>query len=207
MIGADANIRRQRRQQSTFPGHLRRGDTFVRIMLSIAVVGLVASSYGVWVHYTHNDPASGGSSLPSASGSDLVAIYVGSSTCHGSSIPGFRDVERRTMDRLGQYAIEHNLRFVTVGVSVDKSPVVGRRYLAGIGAFDAISVGDGWLNPVAISYLWRDNASNPTLPQIVVIRRMVQLAADGPIVSRDTLLGRIVGIDGMAQWLASGERP
>ena len=34
---------------------------------------------------------------------------------------------------------------------------------------------------------------------------MVQLAADGPIVSRDTVLGRIVGIDGMAQWLASGE--
>jgi hypothetical protein len=207
MIVDDGGIHYRRRKRPPSQRYVRRGDTFVRVMLSIAVVGLIASGYGAWAHYTRDDPASGGSSLPSSSGPDLVAIYVGSSTCHGSSMPGFRDVERRTMNRLGEYAIQHNMRFVKIGVSVDKSPIIGRRYLEGIGAFDAISVGDGWLNPVAISYLWRDNASDPALPQIVVVRRMVQLAADGPVVSRDTLLGRIVGIDGMAQWLASGEHP
>ena len=128
MIVEDGSIRCELRR-SAFPGHLRRGDTFVRVMLSIAVVGLIASGYGAWSHYTRDDPASGGSSLPSASGPDLVAIYVGSSTCHGSSIPGFKDIERRTMDRLGQYAVQHNMRLVRVGVSVDKSPTVGRRYL------------------------------------------------------------------------------
>ncbi|MEO7042213.1 MAG: hypothetical protein ABI035_08135 [Gemmatimonadaceae bacterium] len=110
-------------------------------------------------------------------------------------------MEQQTMRRLAIYASAHRMRFVRIGASVDKSATAGRTYLESLGAFDAISVGGGWLNPVAVTYMMRDNAANPTLPQIVVITRKIDLDSGSPIVSPDTLLGRLIGMEGMLQWL------
>jgi hypothetical protein len=177
-------------------------DSFVRLMGIITFVSILAIVIGLWTRHTHpSEPREGLSTLPRSSGAALVAIYIGSSDCHGSSLPGFPAVEHRTMAALGAYAQQHGMRFVRIGVAVDASSEVGRAYLQRLGPFDMMSVGGGWLNPVAISYLWRDQPSDGTIPQIVVLRRIVKIASRGPLVGADSLLGRLVGIDGMEQWL------
>ena len=182
--------------------HRARSDAFVRIMVAITLISVLTISSALWTRYGHRgQPSEGGSTLPKTSGPALVAIYVGSSDCHGSSLPEFPEVEQRTMAALARYAERNGMRFVRVGVSVDASPTAGRAYLKRLGPFDAISVGGGWLNPVAVSYIWRDQPSDGIIPQIVVVRRIVSLTQSGPLVSPDSLLGRLVGIDGMQQWL------
>jgi hypothetical protein len=93
------------------------------------------------------------------------------------------------------------MRFFRIGASVDRSATIGRQYLDDLGRFDVISTGGGWLNPVAVTYLTRDNPANATLPQIVVVSRAIDVSSGSAIVSSDTLLGRIVGMDGMLRWL------
>ena len=182
-------------------------DLFVRLMGAIIAVSLCAIVFGLWTRDSRiTDDEEGVSTLPRSGGVAMVAIYIGSTNCHGSSLPEFPGVEQRTIAALADYARQRGMRFVRIGVAVDASAEVGRAYLRQFGPFDAVSVGGGWLNPVAITYLWRDQPADGIIPQIVVVRRVVALAPSGPVVGADSLLGRLVGIDGMEQWLRRQSR-
>ena len=181
-------------------------DYFVRTMLIVAFCSAVVIGVTLVQRYRTPPGPLSGRTLPPASGPDLLAIYIGNADCGGSKLPGFREVEQQTMSELRQLAIADHERFVRVGVSIDQSPDVGRSYLRPFGPFDELALGDGFLNIGAVSYLWRDNPGEVALPQIVVIRRDVQLTDAGVIVGRDSVLGRLIGIDGMQDWLARRKR-
>jgi hypothetical protein len=182
----------------------RRGDTFMTAMIALGFVGLIGMGYGALRQRNiRMEPPSSGSYLPEKDGVQLLAVYIGSSTCHGSKLAGFPETEKRTMAALSNYAHANGMSFLRVGASIDNSPTVGRKYLAGLGDFEIVSVGGGWLNPEAVKYLWRDFPAKGTIPQIVVIKRNVYAAKRGATMGPDSLLGRLVGMDGMAQWLAT----
>ena len=180
----------------------RNPDSFVRLMMTIVLISSFSIAFGLWERNAR--PAhtpDQGSTLPRSGGPELVAIYIGSSFCAGSSLPDFPRVEHRTFAALATYAMHKRMRFVRIGVSVDASADIGRDYLKRFGPFDTISVGGGWLNPLAISYIWRDQPATGTIPQIVVIQRQVKLTQSGPLLAPDSLLGRLVGMNGMEEWL------
>jgi hypothetical protein len=72
------------------------------------------------------------------------------------------------------------------------------------GPFDEVSAGSNWLNAGAVDYIWRDEGAPPTLPQIVVVRRTVTVDADRIRVKEEEVIGRHVGTDEIARWVAAG---
>ncbi len=189
------------------PGDRPKRDPFLRGLILIGAISSFLIAFSIWKHSRSDQPLHDGSTLPITGGTELVAIYIGSSFCAGSSLPRFPQVEQRTFATLAEYAMRKQMRFVRIGVSVDASPTIGMDYLRRLGPFDAVSVGGGWLNPLAITYLWRDQPADGTIPQIVVLQRIVKLTRTGPLLTSDSLLGRLVGIDGMEHWLSLRRRP
>jgi len=62
------------------------------------------------------------------------------------------------------------------------------------------------MNPGAVQYVWRDHPGDGTIPQIVVLRRTVEVPPRGVVVSPDSVLGRLIGIEGMEAFLQREER-
>lgn len=177
-------------------------------MLLVAAFGCIGIGVGVWNHLSRPLPEvpNAGSGMPHQAGARLIAIYIGSSDCYGSKLPDFPAVEQQTMRALADIAATEHMDFVKIGVSVDESPAVGGKYLNKFGPFDAVAVGLGWMNPLAIRYVWRDFPGDASIPQIVAVRQVVRPVHAGATVSPDSILGRLIGKDGMQFWLANRRR-
>jgi len=174
-------------------------------MLVIGLVGLCGIAVGAWRLATAPSSQKVISQLPK-DGHQLVAVYIGSSDCQGSKIKGFAEVERRTMDALARMARSEGAQFVTIGVAVDPTRRLGAEYLEKFGPFDMTISGGGWMNPGAVQCVWRDHPGDGTIPQIVVLRRTVEVPPRGVVVSPDSVLGRLIGIEGMEAFLQREER-
>ena len=72
--------------------------------------------------------------------------------------------------------------------------------LNAFGRFDEVVVGDNWMNLAAVTYIWRDHAGAPTIPQIVVLRRNVDRQPTGIDVGPDQVLGRFLGTEQIIEW-------
>lgn len=178
-------------------------DKFIRLMVMLSLVGLVLAARGVRAAVLFDREAGEtGKASPDHSGPELLAVYIGSSTCIGSKIPEFRPVQQQVMRALGQLAEHDGLRFRRIGVAVDVGPRTGFEYLDKFGPFDSKLVGGGWENPGAVDYLFRGLPGDATIPQIVIVQRHVEVLQNGLEITRDSLWGRLIGIDGMRQWLA-----
>lgn len=185
---------------------LRSGDRFVRTMASVGLLGLCGIGVSAWRLATTPESRPVLSQMPTK-GDQLVAVYIGSSDCRGSKLPEFPEVERRTMAALSRLAQREGAHFVTVGVALDVIPRLGAKYLEKFGPFDISVTGGGWMNPGAVQYIWRDYPGDGTVPQIVVVRRSVDVPPRGVVVSPDSVLGRLIGIEGMQAFLEREEQP
>lgn len=128
------------------------------------------------------------------SGNELVLVLVGSSTCGASKEP----LLPAALSSVGRYYEDstraHGETLVSVGVALDWDLNAGLNFLNAIGSFDEISIGRNWLNSQAVSYFWRDHPGEPALPQLMLVRRQVDVSNQVIGVSRDTVIKRWVGV-------------
>lgn len=139
-----------------------------------------------------------GSHLPS--GDEVVVVLIAASWCHGVTVPGFREAILSLQQALPLEAERKGLAFAFVGVSIDWSLDEGRRFLGSYGPFDETIIGRNWANTAAVEYIWRDNPGQPSVPQIVVIRRRVTAATETMSFGPDVVLGRFLGAKEIMDW-------
>lgn len=145
---------------------LRRRD-----LPGLALVGAMAAVAVALFGRARETPAS---MTPVASGTELVFVFIASSTCYGISDPDFDGAIRKIRQYLEAEAARSDQTFVSVGVSTDWKLESGIGMLDRFGPFDEISVGRGWLNTGTLAYMWEGLPGRAAVPQIVVLERQVQ---------------------------------
>src|SRR5690606_19685836 len=100
---------------------------------------------------------------------------------------------RTVRRRIEAFASDHGMKVATMGVALDRALDPGLEFLKRFGDFDEVSVGRSWMNSGAVSYFWRDVAGPDAIPQLIVVRRTVDVAENSLTVSEDQLVGRAVG--------------
>ncbi len=129
------------------------------------------------------------------SGHHRVLVFIGSSTCGASSDPELHE----RLERIASFYREQSLRSggytTTLGVALDWDTNDGLRFLNKMGAFDEISIGRNWLNSHSVAFVWRDLPGAPTLPQLVVVEREVEVGPSMVEVGRDSVVARFLGLD------------
>lgn len=131
-------------------------------------------------------------------GPEVALIYIGSSRCRAASSDDFVQLLGRVMNKLREEAIGANQPFVTVGVALDDNVDAGVRHLSRFASFDELTAGRGWLNNVALRYVWTDFPGTPATPQVLLVERFVE---NGSMASSrlydiqgERLIRRFVGI-------------
>lgn len=133
---------------------------------------------------------------------ELVMILLVSSKCGACRIGGLAEALDEMRVRLGQLARSRERRLVTHGVALDWSVEEGLEFLAGFGAWDEVSVGRNWLNSAALKYIWKDGPQFATVPQVVVVERVVQVSDGNEILVRsEEVVQRVAGPGEIFNWI------
>lgn len=142
-------------------------------------------------------------------GEQLVLVYIGSSSCSWSNRDEIPGAIGTIQSRLRQYAEEAGLGFVSTGVAIDWIVDEGVEHLRSVGRFDQMVTGRNWSNMGALRYIWQTVPGRASTPQIVVVRRHMDVpTADGTVgafsVSNVRLVTRKVGFTEIRGWADSG---
>lgn len=137
-------------------------------------------------------------------GDEIIVVFIGASFCGGTKRPGLKETVREMNRLLTERAHAVGYGSVTIGVALDWSIEEGLSFLREFGPFDEIAVGRNWLNVDAIRYIWKDLPGSPTLPQVVVVHRHVDVGAVAVDVGVERLLVRKLGADRIEQWVSAG---
>ncbi len=143
-------------------------------------------------------------------GSEIVMVYVGSSTCGFANGPEMPELIERTKLSLQQKAVARGSVFSVVGVSIDWNVNKGIQHLAKFGLFDEIMTGRKWQGHGGRHYFWESLPSSiRATPQVLVAARAVgapnpEQPAQGCHVSNETVLVRKIGATPIANWLERG---
>ena len=149
----------------------------------------------------------GGSSPPSEpkrklpKHTETVAFLVGASWCNGSHEPALRRAMNRLDSALKSQANTAGTTSSTIGVALDWSIGDGLNWLRSVHDFDEVSVGNDWWNSVALGVLWTDSTARHALPQLIVVRRRIDVTALGVSLGADTVIARVVGGKSIAKWV------
>lgn len=176
-------------------GHRIAAAIFTICAITLGIVG--------WRHFTKPDTGSNREVTHQMlrSGTELVVVYVGSTSCKASLEPGFADVVHSINDKVRAAAKRDGKLFSSVGVALDWSTNQGASYLTQFGDFDEISVGRNWLNGSVVNFVWRDHPGPAATPMIVVFERDVVMDNEAIKVSQERILKRVVGGDEIRAWL------
>jgi hypothetical protein len=93
-----------------------------------------------------------------------------------------------------------------VGVAVNTDLDEGMRYLNsfGAGAFDEVSLGDGWQNEHITRLIWRDTTVEAAVPQVIVLTRNMS-ASIKPMILRfttDSVIAVILGASELKEFVS-----
>lgn len=173
----------------------------IKYTAALAVIVFGTLAFDTWNRVKSDDePAS----PAPRSGRELVFIFIGSSVCAPSKAPGFDETIKKAANGLSRTAESRGMRFVRVGVALTATPEGGSRFLRDFGDFDEMLAGRGWMNQGAISFFWRDIVGTESVPQVLILARQVTVSPRGVHVSADSVLIRVVGVDGIRQWVNAG---
>jgi hypothetical protein len=137
------------------------------------------------------------------SGRELIAVYVGASTCGPCLLPEMKAAVVRMKTLLDSTAKRNGYAFSAVGVSSDWSTEKGIAFLTDNGPFDQLVIGGNWTNLGVEHFIWNDSTAIPEMPQIVVLERTVTLGARISI-SPARVLRRVSGLKDIPQWVNDG---
>lgn len=188
---------------------MRLDSVLSRTYLVIACAALGVTIVAVSQRTTWRDrlstTARADPSLPRAlkSGTELVAVFIGSSTCGAAENPELKVAIAQLRRSLAARAFRDGKTFSSIGVALDWSVRDGLQFLATFGEFDEVMAGRNWLNAGAVHYIWRDIAGRPSLPQVLLLERSVEVTATSISIGDETLIARKVGAGEITQWVAS----
>jgi hypothetical protein len=126
---------------------------------------------------------------------ELVVVFLVSSTCGASKIEGLPEALKRIREVLAVRSTHERKRFSMIGASLDEDPSAGLSFLRKYGPFDQVVAGGSWHGLGSVIWISRDMPGPFALPQLLVFEREV-LTSNGEIrVGPDRLLARRVGGD------------
>jgi hypothetical protein len=137
-------------------------------------------------------------------GTEVVMVFVATSTCRASHEKGFPDVFERVKVAAGRRAAAEGKRFRVIGVALDSHPEVGLALLQRFGKFDELSVGGNWMNQDVVRFVWRDMPFRPSVPQVVLLEREIVKGKTSVRVSADRELRRLTGTEEIRRWGEAG---
>ncbi len=137
-------------------------------------------------------------------GRDVAMVFFVSSSCLGGRDERLQGALRELRRAIESRLATAGVRFASIGVSLDQPSAAGWAFLRRFGSFDEVVLGRNWLNSAAIAYLWRDLPGTPTIPQLVLIERSVEVGAGGLQIGSDRLLTRKVGVEDIVKWAKEG---
>jgi thiol-disulfide isomerase/thioredoxin len=128
---------------------------------------------------------------------EYVLVVLGAGWCSACQDPRFPDAVAHVVDEARANAATAGGAFRTVGVSLDRDVEAGYRAVSRYGQFDEVVLGGHWRGMGAITFIWRDLAGQPSLPQALLLRRSVTLSTSSITVGKDELLARLIGANEM----------
>jgi hypothetical protein len=139
-------------------------------------------------------------------GRQILAIYIGSTDCQPCIWAPFKASLKQMWSLLQAQANRSHAGFGTLGVAINDDADSGAAMLAPLSQFDEVSLGGGWVNHLAVRYIWTDSAGVPAIPQVLVIARDVN-SSEGKTqwsVTNSRVLTRVVGADLIRAWIVKG---
>ncbi len=139
--------------------------------------------------------------------SELLLVYVGSSTCGPANDEELPLILDRIKMALEKRAGAHGLDFAAIGIAQDWDIRAGVRHLDRAGPFDEIQTGRSWANTGLRRYLWNEIPGEASTPQVIVVF-MDRTAPDGSLRAAaavdERLLMRKVGLEEIQSWQKLG---
>ena len=131
-------------------------------------------------------------------GKYLRFIYIGSSGCVYSNNPETHKKISYRKDYFRSYSHNHEMKFLSSGISVDRNPDLGIKFLDQTGPYDVIISGASWYNLGANHYIWNNIPGNASTPQVLITltKYSIEYSANeiGDINRKEKLLFRANGI-------------
>ena len=134
------------------------------------------------------------------SGREWQLILIGASTCGASTYPGLSGAVRAVHRGIADSATAAGVTFTAAGIALDWDVEAGLRFLNDYGPFDEISTGRNWMNGTAERYLFGDLAAAPSLPQLVLVERTVEMLPGRIKRSDPVVLERKIGYEQIFAW-------
>lgn len=163
------------------------------LVLCVALVSRPAGAQAVDYAPSHQLPE----------GREVVAVYVGATSCGPCQLPAVKSAVRAMKPLLAAQARQHGAAFSVIGVAQDWDLNQGTTFLSPLGAFDQMVLGGNWTNIAVEQFMLRDSLAEMAMPQVVVFERTVQLGRR-ITVSEPRVLKRITGGDQIPAWVAAG---
>jgi len=135
---------------------------------------------------------------------ELVAVVVSSRWCAPCNRPEYKTAIRKMKVLVARQAAAKSESFAAIGLGLDWNTDTAWRYFASLGQFDELVLGRNWRNTGVITYVWRDSATTPGIPQVIILRRHVTESQTRLAVSPDSVLTRIAGAKQIVDWVARG---
>lgn len=167
----------------------------------LGVLALVVAA-GYWWRVEQPAPAGhrpgslGNSGLPDQV--EMQLVVIGSLTCHGADSPEFQTAVRKLQARARAEAEVTSVAVTVVGVGLDWAPSDGLKFFKRFGPFDMLLIGGNWLNEGAVKYIWRDLPGEPSVPQVLLVKRRIEVGGR-MVVDSETVVWRLIGSDVVEQ--------
>lgn len=138
------------------------------------------------------------------SGTELVAVYVGSPTCGPCKTDEYKALLRRMKVELSEKADTTGREFVAVGVSKSYGVKRGIEFLFNAGKWDEIVVGQNWHNSAVSEHIWTEPEAKPSMPQVIIYEREVKQGQSRIDFGPKEYQRRITGGGSLKEWLEAG---
>lgn len=137
-------------------------------------------------------------------GEEVLLVYLGSSSCYWSNAPGFPSLVRKLKVDYQRRVHSSGAAFAAVGIARDRNAATGMKHLRKFGAFDEAITGHGWFNEGVRRYVYEDLPGPAGTPQIIVVRRTLEVEGDQRSIANERVLARKVGLTEIEEWVEAG---
>ncbi|HEY7028246.1 MAG TPA: hypothetical protein VH438_11595 [Gemmatimonadales bacterium] len=134
----------------------------------------------------------------------LVAVYIGSSTCGPCQSPELKAAIEQVKQGLRTKTTAAGQSFTAIGVAMDWSVEEGYDFLRKSGEWDEVVTGSNWINLGALRYIWADSTALSAMPQLVVVRRDIDWGKTQIDLTKERILLRLMGAPEIESWIRRG---
>jgi len=139
----------------------------------------------------------------SPKGREIVAIYIGSSSCGPCLLPEVKAAVRKMKVLVADQAKAQGALFSAVVAANDWEVAKATSFVEPLGEFDQLVLGGNWTNLAIERYVWRDPEGVPAMPQILVVERTVTPGGRLSF-SEPKVLRRVMGGKEIPAWVEKG---